>query len=361
MHMTKRSIGTALAASLLLVATIMPAKAWDREHARTFAVLPAGSSGPEGLTVGPDGNIYVTTFGFNSAGAVTGTGQLFVYASSGKLLRQVAITGSSVHLLGLAFNPATRGPQNGNLGDLIVLDFGAGKALKVNPVTGAASVFMTAPVLIAAGPGLNGLTFDRLGNVYISDSFQGVIWKTGPAGGTPTQWVNDPLLRTTGVPPFGANGIEFNHAGDTAFIANTGDDTVISVPVLADGSAGQPAIFVNSINGADGIAIDAHDNLWVAANQADEMVVVNPQGKAIAKLGDFNGITDKGEPNGLLFPASPAFSLDGAYLYVTNLALDITVLGMPQAVDSQWAHQVNHYTIARIPTRLPVLPDGNDD
>jgi sugar lactone lactonase YvrE len=359
--MRKVSIGAAIAASLLLMSAAMPAKAWDREHAGTFAVLPAGSSGPEGLTVGPDGNIYVTTFGFNSAGAVTGTGQLFVYAPSGKLLRHVAIAGSSVHLLGMAFNPATRTVQNGHLGDLIVLDFGAGKALKVNPVTGASSVFMTAPVLNSAGPGLNGLTFDHAGNVYISDSFQGVIWKTGPAGGTPTQWLNDPLLTTTGTPPFGANGIEFNHAGTTAFIANTGNDTVIAVPVLANGGAGTPAVFVNSINGADGIAIDAHDNLWVAANQADEMVVVNPHGKVIAKLGDFNGVTDAGQPRGLLFPASPAFSLDGAFLYVTNLALDITVLGLPQAVDSQWAHLVNHYTIARIPTQLPAVTDGDGD
>ena len=30
----------------------------------------------------------------------------------------------------------------------------------------------------------------------------------------------------------------------------------------------------------------------VAANQADEIVVVDPTGKAIAKLGDFNGLKD---------------------------------------------------------------------
>ena len=37
-----------------------------------FAVLPAGSSGPEGIEVGSDGKVYVTTFGFTSAGVASG-------------------------------------------------------------------------------------------------------------------------------------------------------------------------------------------------------------------------------------------------------------------------------------------------
>jgi len=36
---------------------------------------------------------------------------------------------------------------------------------------------------------------------------------------------------------------------------------------------------VNSINGADGLIIDEHDNLGVAANQADEIVVLDPTGR----------------------------------------------------------------------------------
>jgi|ERR1700756_2238907 hypothetical protein len=36
------------------------------------------------------------------------------------------------------------------------------------------------------------------------------------------------------------------------------------------------------------------------------------------------------------WPASPVFGLDGKYLYVTNLSLDVRVLGLTEAVDSQW-------------------------
>ncbi len=332
----------ALAAGFLLFSAAVPTHAWVRSPATIFAVLPPGSTGPEGLTVGSDGSVYVATFGFNSNGPVNTPGQLFVFAPSGQLLRQVTIANASPHLLGLAFHPIT--------GALLVIDFGAGQVLNVDPTTGASTVFMT----VTGSSGLNALTFDKAGNVYVSDSFQGIIWKTGPGGGAATAWVTDPLLATSGVPPFGANGVEFNSTGTTLFVANTGNDTIVQIPV-SNGNPGKPSVFVNSINGADGIAVDAHDNLWVAANQSDEIVVVSPTGKVIAKLGDFGGVDTHGVPRGLLFPASPAFSADGQFLYVTNLALDLRIFGLPEAVDSQWCAQVQRYTVSKISARIPPL------
>ena len=348
--MRKNRLRLAVVASLLLVLYLtLPLGAWHRTRAELFAILPEGSTGPEGLTVGPDGNVYVTTFGFNSQGPVSGPGQLFVFKPDGKLLRQVSVTGSSPHLLGLRFNPFN--------GDLIVLDFGAGQALKVDPTTGAASVFMT----VTGSSGLNALTFDKAGNAYVSDSFQGIIWTVGPGGGAGAQWINDPLLRTTGFPPFGANGVDFTDDFHTLLVANTGDDRIIKIPVQGDGTAGTATILANAVIAADGIVLDRHGNIWVASNQSDEMIVLNPSGKVIAKLGDFRGVTDDGVPLGLLFPASPAFGLDGKYLYVTNLALDVRVpgLGLPGAVDSPWCAKVRHYTVSKIRARIPAI--GKDD
>lgn len=351
--MTKTKWILPLLTFCVVVTAAVPVAAWHRNPALTFAVLPDGATGPEGLTVGPDGNVYVATFGFNAGGGASGQGQLYVYTPNGKLLRQVAVENSTSHLLGLAFHPTT--------GALLVIDFGGAQVLKVNPVTGKSSVFMTVPD--PANSGLNGLTFDKAGNVYVSDSFLGVIWKTGSAGGAATSWASDPLLTTKGVPPFGANGIEFNHAATAMFVANTGDDRILKIQVNGDGSAGALSIFTNSINGADGIAIDAHDNLWVAANQGDEIVVVDPTGKAIAKLGDFYGLGDRGVPRGLLFPASPAFSPDGHWLYVTNLALDLRLFNPDfVAIDSAWTAQVKRYTVSKIEARIPPLKaDGDED
>jgi sugar lactone lactonase YvrE len=336
-------VGILACAGLLLAIASTPAAAWDRERAEIFAVLPAGATGPEGLTVGLDGNVYVTTFGFNAQGPVTGPGQLYVFNNAGKLLRQVAVAGSSPNLLGLGFHPIT--------GVLLIIDFGNAQVLNVNPQTGASSVFMPA----IPGAGLNALTFDKAGNVYVSDSFQGIIWKTGSQGGPGTAWVTSPLLTTTGVPPFGANGLGFNKAATTLFVANTGNDTIVTIPV-SNGTPGAPAVLTNSINGADGIVLDQNDNIWVAANQADEIVVIDPTGKAIAKLGDFDGLTKDGTPLGLLFPASPDFSSDGQFLYVTNLALDLRLAVGAQAVDSQWTAGVKRYTVSKIHARIPPVP-----
>src|SRR5713101_7425122 len=269
----------------------------------------------------------------------------------GKLLRVLnlhGVDGSSPALLGLDFHPTTHA--------LLVIDFGAQQVLNVDPMTGTSTLFTK--LSPKAGP--NALTFDAAGNVYVSDSFQGVIWKTAATGGAATAWASSPLLTTTGDPPFGANGIAFNNARTAMFVANTGDDTIIKIPVLAGGAAGSPEVFTNSINGADGLIIDEQDNIWVCANQADEIVVVDKTGKAIAKLGDFDGIGERGEPRGFLFPASLAFS--GEFLLVTNLSLDLRLfdtLGTPtkQSVDSAWAAQVKTHTVAKIKRRIPPVHD----
>lgn len=324
-------------ASLFVFALVLfplHAAAWDRGTVETFATLPAGNANPEGVTVDRHGDVYVTTFAVTADG---GPGKIFVFGSDGRLKRELQVAGSTNLLLGIAFHPQTK--------DLLVVDFGAGRVLSVNPHTGASSVFAA----VGGGAGLNALAFDGAGNVYISDSFQGIVWRTGRRGGTPLVWVNDALLRTSGFPPFGANGMDFNRDESALFVANTGNDQVIRIPVSA-GAAGTPEVFVNSVNGADGLFVDESDNVWICANQADEIVVVDKTGRAIAKLGDFNGLRD-GAPVGLLFPASLARS--GEWIYVTNLSLDLRLFGLPQAVDSQWAGEVTSHTVARIPARIP--------
>lgn len=198
--MTRFGIVTSAMGLAFGLLTGAPAVAWHRGEVGVLSVLPDVTPGQpssvEGLTVGPDGNIYVSTFGFNTTGALTGNAALFVIRPDGTLVRKVTIANSSPHMLGLRFNPVN--------GFLLVLDFGAGTVLHVDPATGASSVFMTPTI---GGAGLNALTFDKLGNVYVSDSFNGIVWKTGPNGGTPTIWSNSPLLGPgTGLtPPFGAD------------------------------------------------------------------------------------------------------------------------------------------------------------
>ena len=330
---------TAFCAALLLTLAA-PASAWNRSPATQFAALPPGTAHPEGITADAHGNLYVANFDVSGN---TSVGTIVVFDRNGGLLRTLQIDNGSPLLLGIGFNPVTH--------DLLVCDLAKQQVLKVDPQTGESSQFVAIPGGTAGGP--NGLAFDAAGNVYISDSFQATIWRTSPAGGVPAAWVSDPLLGTSGVPPFGANGIAFNRNASAMLVANTGNDTVVRIPLPAgpSGAPGTPEVFVHSINGADGLAIDAADNVWVVANQADEIVVLDPSGRVIAKLGDFDGIDRQGAPVGLLFPAS-LVRVDN-FIYVTNLALDLRNFGLPQTVDSQWTAAVTRHTIARINAHLP--------
>ena len=105
-------------------------------------------------------------------------------------------------------------------------------------------------------------------------------------------------------------------------MANTGDDRVLRIPVNADGSAGPVSVFATGIDGPDGIAFDVRGNLYVAANQADEIAVIAPNGTRIA--------TYRGTgANALHFPASIAFR--GRDLFITNLALDHSFNPLPDS------------------------------
>jgi DNA-binding beta-propeller fold protein YncE len=152
-----------------------------------------------------------------------------------------------------------------------------------------------------------------------------------------TTLAHDPLLATAGFPPFGANGIAVNDADNALFVANTGDDRVLKV----NKSSGAVSVFAESINGADGVAFDSQGRLWVAANQADELVALDAQGKVVAKRGDFDGIRRDGSPRGLLFPAS--LVILGDEIFVTNLALPLN-----GTTGDEPEEQVTRYTVSRI-------------
>lgn len=336
-----------LLASFALAA--LDAGAWERGNLERFATLPLDALNPEGITVDRrTGDVYVT--GFNPTGA--GAGQIYVFDDDGRFRRTITVSGSSSALLGIDFHPTTHA--------LLVVDIGAGNLLDVDVRTGAATPIMS------AGPaaGLNALTFDRAGNIYVSASFAGVIFRTGPNGGLAEPWASDRILRVAGeppvppfgFPPFGANGLGFNRDESALFVANTGNDTLVRIEVVS-GTAGKVETFTNSINGADGLFLDRHDNIWVCANQSDEIVVVDKTGKVISKLGDFEGVRDR-SPVGLLFPAS--LVRHGDWIYITNLSLDLRFLGQ-QAVDSQWAAKVKRHTISRIRARILGFERGGED
>ena len=147
---------------------------------------------------------------------------------------------------------------------------------------------------VASGAGFwNGLAFDHRGNLYVSDSGGGAIWRLAKNGDF-TMWSGSSLLKGTTaagpcglvdstVPllgPVGANGIAFNKHGDM-LVANSDFGEIVRIPMNPDGSAGTASVFSGpacSLWGADGVAMDNDDNLYVAANSKGQIDRVDPTG-----------------------------------------------------------------------------------
>jgi hypothetical protein len=120
-----------------------------------------------------------------------------------------------------------------------------------------------------------------------------------------------------------------------------------------DAKPGEPQVFVNRAC----LIIDEHDNLWIACNQSNESMVVEPtQGRVIAKLGDFGGIDRDGAPIG--FPWSN--SLFHRDVLMTNLSLDGGVYSSQtlRTVDGPWAVEVKLDTVSKIKKPIPCEPKG---
>ena len=328
-------------------------------NVHTFAVLPDGVRFPEGITANPaNGDIYVGTF---DGGAQN---KLLRYNRHGRLVGQhdLGIT----PLLGLEFD-------RGKVYFAAVGDFvgGASRIQRIAANLDAATLrdVATIPAIGAPMPRTEGnpdgsadtttfgsgarvpnaMTFDSHGNLYVSDSFQGAVFKIANpdacAPGCSVQTLShDAKLATAGFPPFGANGLALNKDESALFVANTGDDRVLRI----DMATLEVTVFAESINGADGIAFDKQGTLWVAANQADEVVGLDANGRIVARLGEFRGMRRDGTPDGLLFPASPV--IHGDEIFVTNLALPLNGVAGDEPEED-----VTRWTVSRMK-----LPRGRD-
>lgn len=348
-----------------LAVALIPLSASADERARVafvgtqdFATLPAGVRFPEGITANPrNGDVIVGTFDFGP-----NPNKLVRFTRNGKVAAMRDF--GAAPLLGLGF--ARDRVYILNVGDLtgagaaklqrIASDFG--ESTPVEDVALFPSIGAPAPRSTgnpdgssdtitfgsAGAPAPNAMVFDRTGNLYVSDSFQGAIFRidnaTTCAAPCPVTLVShDPLLATAGFPPFGANGLALSADEKTLYIANTGDNHVLAMDV----ASAAITVFAESLHGADGLLFE-NGRLWVATNQADQLVALNADGRPVIKAGEFEGIRRDGTPEGLLFPASMVVN-DG-WMYIANLALPLTGKAGDEPEES-----VRTWTISRM--RVP--------
>lgn len=282
--------------------------------------LPAGNS-PEGIALDREGNVFVGNRRPEANGSVSeilritpdgkAPGRPFVTLDAAVVdPRAQGVLGLAVDARGLiyaalvTFNPATHGvwwvSQDGSVKERL-----------------AGSEDMTFP---------NALIFDARGNLYVTDSATGSVWRFGRDGVT-RFWARDPLLAPDppfpGFPAVGANGVAFAPP-DTLYVANTSRALIARIPIARDGTAGPPRVVAQDFNtllAIDGIALDGHGDIHGAiagfpALGAGPLVRVDPTTGAVAVTP-----TESEAFNGPLSLAFGRGRRDRESVFVTNGAL----------------------------------------
>lgn len=169
----------------------------------------------------------------------------------------------------------------------------------------------------------NDMTWDAQGNLYVTDSTQGSVWRVppGPAPRTPELWYQHADLDRM----YGANGIRIGPGGDRMFIGVCCPDSasvgpvdrstrVVTVPFPEPGR-GAPTAFVAFGNGegADGLAFDAAGKLYVVSNFANKVHVVDSDGAVERTItnADLHGAQ-------MYMPASLVFRPEARSVLLTN-------------------------------------------
>jgi sugar lactone lactonase YvrE len=269
-----------------------------RSKVRTVATFdPAQSQLPEGIALDKEGNIYV---GFYP------TGQIWKITSQGErsLLATLDVVGPvGGGLVGFAFDEE---------GDLYVCDAsGVAATHGIWKVDRNGATHLIANLDPTGFP--NDLAFDGDGNLFVTDSYLGEIWKISKSGEAKV-WLKSSLL-DPGSPTccYGANGIAFD--GGYMFVANTDQGTIVRIQMGEKENGGPHAeVFVKSpaIVGADGIAFDVRHNVYVTADYQNTLILISPNG-------DIKTLATASE--GLDFPADAHFGqLQGQrrFLFWTN-------------------------------------------
>ncbi len=226
------------------------------------------------------------------------------------------VNGTNGLMLGLAFNPTTQELYFGVASFNVAVQAGIYKV----PSTGGVATLVASDLQLSFP---NGLAFDSTGNLYVTESANGLIYKIDHTTNAATIWLDDPTLKanatncTPNTPfPLGANGIFLTGSGATAAltVSNTNLAQIVKIPINMDGTAGAVAILAgpdcSTLGGIDGIVNDvAHNGTLGVLNTQNKVVPISTTGTVttLFSAAPLNG------------PASLALlSLFGQEIVITN-------------------------------------------
>jgi sugar lactone lactonase YvrE len=293
-----RTIVAAAAAAVAFVAGSGAVEAVTApvSHPRIVAhfSLSAGQT-PEDIALEPDAAVDVSFAKADQVARVTRGGQVDV-------LGQLPASGSCP-VIGF---PVSAGIARAGNGTIYVID-----------CTGNADTGVwrlrdgSAPVQIAQLPANsfpNDMALDgQTGDLYITDSLLGVVWKVPTRGGGPSVWATGPALQRSSF--FGANGIAVHdHA---VWVSNSDQGTIVKIPIRADGSAGTIQPMVTGLTGGvdNFTVLGSGDTILATLDQSSQVILIRPASRPQVVLSAMDGLSN---------PTDIAVRHDT--IYVTNAA-----------------------------------------
>ncbi|MFJ9033675.1 hypothetical protein ACIRQP_35280 [Streptomyces sp. NPDC102274] len=307
--MTKKLTASAVSASVLVaaIAAVLgttPASAVSAPLNSTRIAVHfdlAKGQAPENITLAPGGAAYVTFAASRQVAEITPRGTTRILAT----LPEPADRG--IHTPAMGF-PLTVGIVRAHDGTLYFL-----YATGTPDLTGVWRLRPGGvPQRISALPsnGLpNGLALDaRTNTLYATDSVLGTIWSVPTSGGAPTAWSAAPQLASTGF--LGANGLKIHNGA--VWATNLDKGTILRIPILRDGRAGEVSTEATGLPGIDDLAFTGRgDQLLAALNGPSEVALVQPDGSHSIVLTASDGLQN---PTSIALRGDTAYVLSAAYV-----------------------------------------------
>lgn len=311
---------------LVLVASMLVLAAPAAADAPEFPDFTEMDAGPEGVAVDNVGNVYVSV-------GIGGVTEVWKFDPTGE-----------GDVLAIVPGPLPAG---------LVVDANGKHVYAAQQFAGVFKIDMSGGFELVPGTDAivvpNSMAFDKMGNLYITETFsfdvadglahyefctdfgtdgwfgRGGIWIV-PNGGEAELLMRHDLL--TGmcfdnpIPfPIGANGLALRHGN--LIVANTDKALLLEIPILKGGGLGEIAIVTQLTEWSpmgppmiDGIALDVHGNIYAANITGSTLVRVSPDGEHTETIATYE--------DGLDFPASLAFGTgkgERQSVFVTNLAM----------------------------------------
>ncbi len=271
-------------------------------------IFAHGLDHPEGVAVGRDGALY--------AGGEAG--QVYRISPDGEKVETIANTGG--FCLGITLSQQD---------EIYICDLRKRTVFKITQ-RGEMKVFAD-----SAGhrnflcPNFS--VFDSAGNLYFSDSGE---WKR--ANGVVCRASPDGQVSTFAPGPFHfSNGLALDAAERFLYVVESNLDRVLRIEIKPDGNTGVPEVFAEGLGRVpDGLAFDAHGNLYVTTYASNCIYRVTPDRRVELVCQDVENTT-LCQPTNCAF-GGPNFDK----LFVANLGRDhISVLDLKVKGQALWNHR----------------------